>query len=113
MNRVPTPEELCEFVKENYGQYEGAYLCGKASEILVYLLKMAGYHAEKVSVKIDGVGHIFVRCQDLNLDPTIKQFGDYLEVTDVYPLTISHHLDEDGKWLGLQNRKTVTGHSLP
>ncbi|ECU9383707.1 hypothetical protein CKQ16_10185 [Salmonella enterica subsp. enterica serovar Newport] len=83
---VPTPEQLCMFVANNFGNYQGAYLCGKASEILTYLLGMAGYRAKKVTVTINNIGHIFVQCNGLNLDPTIKQFGDYPEVSLRYPL---------------------------
>ncbi|MGU3413747.1 hypothetical protein ACLBW0_08535 [Enterobacteriaceae bacterium C34A] len=82
-----TPEQLCEFVARNYGQYQGAYLCGKASEILNYLLNMAGFSSQKMAVNINGTGHIFIRCNGLYLDPTIKQFGDYPEITTEYPLT--------------------------
>ncbi|EAA9290215.1 hypothetical protein FR082_16915 [Salmonella enterica] len=82
----PTPEMLCKFVTRYYGCYQGAYLCGKASEILTFLLGMAGYPARKVAVQINNTGHIFVRCGALYLDPTIKQFGDYQEISTVYPL---------------------------
>nr|UVX43003.1 MAG: Transglutaminase-like domain [Bacteriophage sp.] len=82
-----SPENICRFVVENYACYQGAWLCGKSSEILCYLLHMAGFKAEKVICKVDGCGHIFVRCNGLNLDPTIKQFGDYPEISASYPIS--------------------------
>ena len=72
-----SPENICSFVAENYACYQDAWLCGKSSEILCYLLRMAGIQAEKISCEINGYGHIYVRCGDLNLDPSIKQFGNY------------------------------------
>ncbi|MDI3359736.1 hypothetical protein QQF21_17025 [Lelliottia sp. V89_10] len=79
--QVPSPELLCRFVTQNYANYEGAWLCGKSSEILSYLLRMAGHECEKVSCTIGGAGHLYVRCGGLNLDPSIKQFGDYPEIS--------------------------------
>ncbi|EKP7085320.1 hypothetical protein P3994_003135 [Salmonella enterica] len=76
-----TQEKYCQFVTDNYARYQGAWLCGKSAEILCYLLWMAGYEGEKVHTVINGVGHIYVRCGDLILDPTIKQFGDYPEIS--------------------------------
>ncbi|EJL4745735.1 hypothetical protein NMM10_001648 [Salmonella enterica] len=76
-----TQEKYCQFVTDNYARYQGAWLCGKSAEILCYLLWMAGYECEKVHTVINGVGHIYVRCGDLILDPTIKQFGDYPEIS--------------------------------
>lgn len=74
-------EKCCQFVTDNYARYQGAWLCGKSAEILCYLLRMAGYGCEKVCTVINGVGHMYVRCGDLILDPTIKQFGDYPEIS--------------------------------
>lgn len=80
------PEKYCQFVTDNYARYQGAWLCGKSAEILCYLLWMAGYECEKVHTVINGVGHMYVRCGDLILDPTIKQFGDYPEIsTGIHP----------------------------
>ncbi|MDK9585455.1 hypothetical protein [Lelliottia wanjuensis] len=79
--QVPSPELLCQFVMLNYANYEGAWLCGKSSGILGYLLRMAGHECEKVSCTIGGAGHLYVRCGGLNLDPSIKQFGDYPEIS--------------------------------
>ncbi|EIK6739120.1 hypothetical protein ACK846_002246 [Salmonella enterica] len=76
-----TQEKCCQFVTDNYARYQGAWLCGKSAEILCYLLWMAGYECEKVHTVINGVGHMYVRCGDLILDPTIKQFGDYPEIS--------------------------------
>ncbi|EEL0138694.1 hypothetical protein G3164_000051 [Salmonella enterica subsp. enterica serovar Montevideo] len=76
-----TQEKYCQFVTDNYARYQGAWLCGKSAEILCYLLWMAGYEGEKVHTVINGVGHMYVRCGDLILDPTIKQFGDYPEIS--------------------------------
>ncbi|EMD3494683.1 hypothetical protein VQZ78_003792 [Salmonella enterica] len=76
-----TQEKYCQFVTDNYARYQGAWLCGKSAEILCYLLWMAGYECEKVHAVINGVGHMYVRCGDLILDPTIKQFGDYPEIS--------------------------------
>ncbi|EOG3201315.1 hypothetical protein ACK81Y_002608 [Salmonella enterica] len=76
-----TQEKYCQFVTDNYARYQGAWLCGKSAEILCYLLWMAGYECEKVHTVINGVGHMYVRCGDLILDPTIKQFGDYPEIS--------------------------------
>ncbi|ECZ5143121.1 hypothetical protein LZS55_004466 [Salmonella enterica] len=76
-----SPEKCCRFVTDNYARYQGAWLCGKSAEILSYLLSMSGYRCEKVCTVINGVGHIYVRCGDLILDPTIKQFGDYPEIS--------------------------------
>lgn len=78
---VPSPELLCQFVMQNYANYQGAWLCGKSSEILSFLLLMAGHECEKVACTINGVGHLYVRCGDLILDPSIAQFGDYPEVS--------------------------------
>lgn len=78
---VPSPELLCQFVMQNYANYQGAWLCGKSSEILSFLLLMAGYECEKVACTINGVGHLYVRCGDLILDPSIAQFGDYPEIS--------------------------------
>lgn len=77
---VPSPELLCRFVTLNYANYQGAWLCGKSSEILRFLLNMAGHECEKVACTINGVGHLYVRCGDLILDPSIAQFGDYPEI---------------------------------
>lgn len=78
---VPSPELLCQFVMQNYANYQGAWLCGKSSEILSFLLLMAGHECEKVACTINGVGHLYVRCGDLILDPSIAQFGDYPQIS--------------------------------
>ncbi|EMY3023623.1 hypothetical protein AAIL56_001459 [Salmonella enterica] len=80
INKV-MPEKCCQFVTDNYARYQGAWLCGKSAEILCYLLNMSGYRYERVCTVINGVGHIYVRCGDLILDPTIKQFGYYPEIS--------------------------------
>lgn len=81
LEAVPSPELLCQFVMQNYANYQGAWLCGKSSEILSFLLLMAGHDCEKVACTINGVGHLYVRCGDLILDPSITQFGDYPEIS--------------------------------
>ncbi|MCM7434147.1 hypothetical protein ACJVTN_14150 [Enterobacter hormaechei subsp. xiangfangensis] len=81
LEAVPSPELLCQFVMQNYANYQGAWLCGKSSEILSFLLLMAGHECEKVACTINGVGHLYVRSGDLILDPSIAQFGDYPEIS--------------------------------
>lgn len=96
--QVPSPELLCQFVTLNYANYEDAWLCGKSSEILAFLLHMSGHECEKVSCTIGGVGHLYVRCSDLNLDPSIKQFGDYPEISrGAHPCTSMNYV-EDSTW---------------
>lgn len=92
--QVPSPERLCHFVTQNYANYQGAYLCGKSSEILSYLLTMAGHASEKVTCSINGIGHLYVRCGKLILDPSIKQFGEYPEISrNFHPCTALNYIE--------------------
>lgn len=80
-------ESICRFVTEHYAQYQGAFLCGKCAEITGYLLNMAGKSFEKVTCTVDGVGHILVKTGDYYIDPSIKQFGNYPELSyGEYPI---------------------------
>lgn len=95
---LPSPEFLCQFVKLNYANYKGAWLCGKSSEILSFLLNMAGHECEKVACTINGIGHLYVRCGDLILDPSIAQFGMFPEVSrGEHPCAAMSYVDDSTK----------------
>lgn len=79
-----TPERITHWVRDEFGAGGRAYSgptwrCGLLANVLVQLLDAAGYggSARLAHCKIDGTGHVFVRCEELVLDPTIEQFGTY------------------------------------